>query len=64
MGVVNNVLCINQGSHAKSGKRSVLCERMKGISAVMAKHGANSALYKVVAGDGASRFDLQNWPRL
>ena len=34
---------------------------MKRISAVMARHGAKSALYKVVAGDGAGRYDLQNW---
>lgn len=34
---------------------------MKRISALITWHGAKSALYKVVAGDGAGRYDLQNW---
>ncbi|MDE0781618.1 MAG: hypothetical protein RI861_02120, partial [Planktomarina sp.] len=44
-----------------AGKESVLKERMKSISGIMSKHGAKSALYKVVAGEGAGRYDLQNW---
>lgn len=43
------------------GKDMILEERMKQISEIMGKHGAKSALYKVVAGDGAGRYDLQNW---
>ena len=43
------------------GKDMILEERMKRISEIMGKHGAKSALYKVVAGDGAGRYDLQNW---
>ena len=43
------------------GKEIILEERMKALSAVMANHGAKSALYYVAAGDGAGRFDLQNW---
>ena len=27
----------------------------------MASHGAKSVLHKVVAGDGAGRYDLHNW---
>ena len=42
------------------GKDMILEERMKQISEIMGKHGAN-LLYKVVAGDGAGRYDLQNW---
>ena len=44
-----------------TGKENVVKERMKEISAVMEKHGTKSGLYSVVAGDGAGRFDLQNW---
>ena len=44
-----------------AGKESVVKERMQEISAVMEKHGSKSGLYSVVAGDGAGRFDLQNW---
>jgi hypothetical protein len=44
-----------------AGKESVVRERMQEISAVMGKHGSKSGLYSVVAGDGAGRFDLQNW---
>lgn len=44
-----------------SGKDLILEKRMKRISDIMANHGAKSALYKVVAGDGAGRYDLQNW---
>ena len=43
------------------GKDMILEERMKQISEIMGKHGAKSALYKVVAGDGAGSYDLQNW---
>lgn len=42
------------------GKEMILEERMKQISEIMGKHGAKSALYHVVAGDGAGRYDLQN----
>ena len=42
-------------------KDMVLEDRMKSISAVMARHDAKPALYKVVAGDGAVRYDLQKW---
>ena len=38
----------------------VLEDRMKCISAVMTQHDAKPALYKVVAGDGAVRYDLQS----
>ena len=44
-----------------TGKENILKERLQKISAVMEKHGAKSGLYSVVAGDGAGRFDLQNW---
>ena len=44
-----------------AGKENVLKERMKSLSGIMSKHGAKSALYKVVAGEGAGRYDLQNW---
>ena len=44
-----------------AGKENILKERMQEICAVMGKHGAKSGLYSVVAGDGAGRFDLQNW---
>ena len=37
------------------GKDMILEERMKQISEIMGKHGAKSALYKVVTGDGAGR---------
>ena len=40
------------------GKHMVLENR---ISAVMARHGAKSALLKVMAGDGAGCYDFQNW---
>ena len=43
------------------GKENVLKERMKSLSGIMGQHGAKSALYKVVAGEGAGRYDLQNW---
>ncbi len=43
------------------GKDMVLEGRMKRFSSAMSRHGAQSALYKVVAGDGAGRYDLQNW---
>lgn len=44
-----------------TGKENILRERLQKISAVMEEHGAKSGLYSVVAGDGAGRFDLQNW---
>ena len=44
-----------------TGKENLLRERLQKISAVMEEHGAKSGLYSVVAGDGAGRFDLQNW---
>ena len=44
-----------------SGKEAVLQERMLRLSGVMTRLGAKSGLFKVVAGDGAGRFDLQNW---
>ncbi len=44
-----------------TGKEIILRERLQKISAVMEEHGAKSGLYSVVAGDGAGRFDLQNW---
>ena len=44
-----------------AGKENILKERMQEICAVMGKHDAKSGLYSVVAGDGAGRFDLQNW---
>ena len=44
-----------------TGKENILKERLQKISAVMEEHGAKSGLYSVVAGDGAGRFDLQNW---
>ena len=44
-----------------TGKENILKERLQKISAVMEKHGEKSGLYSVVAGDGAGRFDLQNW---
>lgn len=44
-----------------TGKENILKERLQKISAVMENHGAKSGLYSVVAGDGAGRFDLQNW---
>ena len=44
-----------------TGKENILRERLQKISAVIEEHGAKSGLYSVVAGDGAGRFDLQNW---
>ena len=44
-----------------AGKDIVLADRMKKLSLIMASHGAKSALYKVIAGDSAGRYDLQNW---
>ena len=44
-----------------TGKENILRERLQKISAVMEEHGAKSGLYSVVAGDGAGRFELQNW---
>ena len=44
-----------------SGKEAVLQERMLRLSGVMTRLGAKSGLFKVVAGDGSGRFDLQNW---
>ena len=44
-----------------SGKEAVLQERMLRLSSIMERHGAKSGLFKVVAGDGAGRFDLMNW---
>ena len=44
-----------------AGKDIVLADRMKILSLIMASHGAKSALYKVIAGDSAGRYDLQNW---
>ena len=43
------------------GKDMIIEERLKQVSEIMGKHGAKSVLYKVVAGDGAGRYDLQNW---
>ena len=44
-----------------SGKEAVLQERMLRLSDIMERHGAKSSVFKVVAGDGAGRFDLMNW---
>ncbi|MBT5301531.1 MAG: hypothetical protein HOI86_04975 [Tateyamaria sp.] len=44
-----------------AGRESVVKDRMKEISSIMERHGSKSGLYSVVAGDGAGRFDLQNW---
>ena len=44
-----------------SGKEAVLQERMLRLSSIMERHGAKSNVFKVVAGDGAGRFDLMNW---
>ena len=44
-----------------SSKEAVLQERMLRLSSIMERHGAKSGLFKVVAGDGAGRFDLMNW---
>ena len=44
-----------------AGKEAVLQERMLRLSSIMERHGAKSGLFKVVAGDGAGRFDLMNW---
>ena len=44
-----------------TGKETVLQERMLRLSSIMERHGAKSSVFKVVAGDGAGRFDLMNW---
>jgi hypothetical protein len=44
-----------------AGKEAVLQERMLRLSSIMERHGAKSSVFKVVAGDGAGRFDLMNW---
>ena len=44
-----------------AGKGAVLQERMLRLSSIMERHGAKSSVFKVVAGDGAGRFDLMNW---
>ena len=44
-----------------TGKEAVLQERMLRLSSIMERHGAKSSVFKVVAGDGAGRFDLMNW---
>ena len=45
----------------EAGKEAVLQERMLRLSSIMERHGAKSSVFKVVAGDGAGRFDLMNW---
>ena len=55
-----NVICFYTRSYPLRGKDMILEERMKQISEIM-ENTAKSALYKVVAGDGAGRYDLQNY---
>ena len=54
-------MCIRDRVTPVAGKEAVLQERMLRLSSIMERHGAKSSVFKVVAGDGAGRFDLMNW---